>query len=198
MKKVIGVILALSMVLAFTACETTGLGATGGRQGGAAVSQQSTGIPAWVRDARRNAPEDALVGIGSAKMSTVNQSMNVSETRARAQIVRAMNSMVSNMITDYTVSSELDPSAAIAFQEEITKSLAQARLTGARIVDQDADDTGTWWTVVYLSKTDVVREINQAQTAAKLAVPAALAFDAAARMEQELATAAATDWVGNN
>jgi hypothetical protein len=124
--------------------------------------------------------------------------MNVSETRARAAIVRAMNSMVSNMITDYTVSSELDPTAAIAFQEEITKSLAQARLTGARIVDQDFDDTGACWTVIYLSKTDVVREINQAQTAAKLAVPAALAFDAAARMEQELAKAAGTDWVDNN
>ena len=196
MKKVIGIILALSVVLAFTACETTGQ-APATTQPAAAAASNPYAMPDWVLKARRDAPEDALVGIGTARMATQNQSMTMSETRARTQIVRAMNSMVQNMVNDYTVSSELDPSAAFAFQEEVTRTLAQAQLSGAYIQEQNFTADGTCWTVIWLTKTNVVREINQAQTLAKLAVPAALAFDAASRMDDEFAKAAEQDWVGN-
>jgi len=189
MKKFVGVVLMLSLALAFMGC---------GSQAAANPAGQSGGMPEWVRKARRSAPEDVLVGIGSAKLATTNQSMNTSETRARAQIVRAMNSMVSNMIEDYTASSEMDPSVAVAFNQEITTSLARARLTGAVIEDQNVEPDGTWWTVIYLNKANVVNEINQAQAAAKLAVPAALAFNAESRMEEKFKAAATEDWVGNN
>jgi len=156
------------------------------------------GMPDWVLKARRDAPENVLVGIGTANMATPNQSMNTSETRARAQIVRAMDSMVKNMIEDYTASSEIDTSAAVAFQQEITVALAKANVSGARIVDQNKDpSSNAWWTVVYFDKSQASREINQAQAAAKLAVPAALAFNAEARMDEKFEQAAKEEWFGN-
>lgn len=160
-------------------------------------SAPGLGMPGWVRELRRNAPEDVLVGIGQAKLATPNLSMTTSETRARAEIVRAMNSMVKNMIEDYSAGSELDQSAALSFSQTITTALAKAQLTGAVIKDQDSDESGIWWTVIYLSKSDVTKEINQAQAAAKLAVPAMAAFFAEERMNDRFKEAAEEDWVSN-
>jgi hypothetical protein len=93
-----------------------------------------------------------------------------------------MNTMIQDMIRDYTASSEVDKSAALAFQENITVALSKSTLTGSRIVDADFDDAGNCWTVVQLGKSNVVQEINQAQAAARLSVPAMASFDAENRM----------------
>jgi len=162
-----------------------------------ATSSQG-GMPDWVLKARRDAPEDVIVGIGTAKLATMNQSMTTSETRARGQIVRAMNSMVRSMVEDYTASSEVDPSAAVAFQQQIETTLAKAQLSGARVMEQNADTSGQWWTVIYFNRSNAGREINQAQAAAKLAVPAMLAFNAEARMDEQFQKAAEEDWFGDN
>lgn len=142
----------------------------------------SEGMPDRVANARRDAPEDVLVGIGNAKMGTVAQSRNIAATRARAEISNTMNSIVSNMVRDYTASSEVDPQAAMAFQENITVTLSRSNLSGAVIWYETSQRDGTWWCVMHLSKSDVVREISQAQAAARLAVPAMASFDAEARM----------------
>ena len=89
--------------------------------------------------------------------------------------------MVQDMVRDYVASSEVAPNDRLAFQENITVSLSRSRLQGAVISDEDWID-GTYYVVVYLNKTDVVREINQAQAAARLAVPAMASFNAEDRM----------------
>jgi len=86
------------------------------------------------------------------------------------------------MVRDYQASSEVDPSAAISFQENITVALSKSTLTGSRVVDADFDDSGACWVVVQLGKTSAVQEINQAQAAAKLAIPAMASFNAEDRM----------------
>jgi hypothetical protein len=139
-------------------------------------------FPDFVKDAIKNAPEDALVGIGMAKLTLPSQSITVSATRARAEISRQMNTMIQDMVRDYQASSEVDPSAALAFQENITVALSKSTLTGSRIVDADFDDGGNCWTVVQLGKSNIVQEINQAQAAAKLAAPAMASFNAEERM----------------
>jgi hypothetical protein len=83
--------------------------------------------------------------------------MTISATRGRAEISRQMDSFVKNMVRDYTAASEVDPSAVLAFQENITVALSQSRLQGAGVVDQDIDEAGNCWTVVMLSKTDTVQ-----------------------------------------
>ena len=150
------------------------------------------GLPDIVRNARRNAPEGVLIGIGSARLPSQSQSKSVAETRARAEISRAMDSIVQDMVRDYQASSEANPEAALSFQENMTVSLSKSRLQGAVISDEDWID-GTYYVVVYLSKSDVVREINQAQAAAKLAVPAMASFNAEARMNAAFDRVAAQD-----
>jgi hypothetical protein len=138
-------------------------------------------LPDIVRNARRNAPEDVLIGIGSATLASQSQSRLMAETRARAEISRAMDSMVQEMVRDYQASSEVAPRDAIAFQENITVTLSRSRLQGA-VINDEAWINGTYYVVVYLNKADVVREINQAQAAARLAVPAMASFNAEDRM----------------
>ena len=154
----------------------------------------SRGMPSNVASARRNAPADVLVGIGNAKMGTAAQSRNIAATRARAEISNSMDSMVRNMVRDYTASSEVDPNAALAFQENITVTLSKSNLSGAIIQYEEPDSDGSWWCVMHLSKADVVREISQAQAAARLSVPAMASFDAEARMNEAFEQAKNEGW----
>jgi hypothetical protein len=126
MKKIFGVILVLCVVLALISC--------------ASKPPASGGMPSFkLANARRNAPEDVLVGIGNAKMGTVAQSRNIAATRARAEISNTLDSMVKNMVRDYTASSEVDPNAALAFQENITVTLSKSNLSGAVIQFEEPD-----------------------------------------------------------
>jgi hypothetical protein len=187
MKKIVGVISVLCLLLVFFSCASD-----------KPATAAQGGMPEWVLKARRDAPEDVIVGVGSAKLATLNQSMTTSETRARGQIVRAMNSMIRSMVQDYTASSEVEPSAAVAFQQQIETSLAKAQLAGARVIEQNSDTSGQWWTVIYFNKSNTRSEINQAQAAAKLAVPAMLAFNAEAKMDEQFKKAAEEEWFGDN
>jgi hypothetical protein len=93
-----------------------------------------------------------------------------------------MNTMIQDMVRDFQASSEVDKSAALSFQENITVALSKSTLTGSRVVDADFDDNGNCWTVVQLGKSNIVHEINQAQAQARLAVPAMASFNAEDRM----------------
>jgi len=171
----------LNYIIAATLTALVLLASCASNASGGNSSSRRDGLPDIVRNARRNAPENVLIGIGSAKLATQHQSRTVAETRARAEISRAMDSMMQDMVRDYVASSEVAPNDRLAFQENITVSLSKSRLQGAVIHDEDWID-GTYYVVMYLNKTDVVREINQAQAAARLAVPAMASFNAESRM----------------
>jgi hypothetical protein len=170
MKKIMGVIFAACLMFTFVDCTSNPATAEGS-------------IPASIQRARRNVPEDALVGIGNAKMATVAMSRATAATRARVEISNTMNTLVMNMFSDYTAASEVDRSAVMAFQENISVTLSRSNLTGSRVVEEDTDPQGNWWVAVYLGKADAVREINQAAAAAKLSVPQAASFNAEERMK---------------
>jgi hypothetical protein len=141
-------------------------------------------VPDFVREAVRNAPEDALVGIGTANLSSISQSRTIAATRARAEISRQVDTVIRDMIRDFQATSEADPDSTLAFQENITLALSQSRLQGSSVVDEDRDQDGNYWCVVMLTKGEAVREINQAVAQAKLRVPAAASFDAEKRMNE--------------
>jgi hypothetical protein len=170
---------ALMAALVFTSCLTTE-----GAQGGSAPQARKVpgGVPQFVKDAVKNAPEDALVGIGTANMATVSLSRTTAATRARAEISRQMQSIVRDMVRDYSAGSEVDHSAAMSFTEAITVSLSQSKLTGSTVVEEDRDENGAYWVVVMLNKTATVNEINQAAAQAKLNAPKMASFDAEQRM----------------
>jgi hypothetical protein len=186
MKKFLGLLLAAGLVLSVIGCGSSG--------GGSSPVAGINGVPQFVNDAYINASEDVLIGIGTYKMgndmSKMSSAMTFAQTRARADIARQLDSIVKNMVTDYTAQSELDPSAALSFQESITTALAKAELRGAKVV-QSQTDNGLLWVVMEYSKSAAYEEaINPAQAAAKLAIPAAAAFDAQSRMENAFDKAA--------
>ena len=183
MKKILSITFVILLIFSLASCRSN---RRGGDQGPDA-RQIPSSFPEFVRRAIINAPEDVLVGIGSARLASPAQSRTISTNRARAEIARQMNSIVEDMIRDYQASSEVDPAAAISFQENITVTLSRADVSGARILEQNMTQDQTVWTVVYLDRASVAREINQAQAAARLAVPAMASFDAEARMNEAFA-----------
>jgi hypothetical protein len=188
---IIAVLLTAVMLLA--ACASTGKTTTKTTTTTTTVTTTTTGrnvpskFPDFVKKAIQSDDEDAYVGVGMAKLSNMAQAMDVSANRARAQISQTMESMVRTMANDYQVTSEVDPNASVAFQENIRVTLSKNTLRGARIVDQDFDDSGACWTVVRMSKSSGNEEVNQAINAAKLAVPAMMAFNAIDRMDAAFA-----------
>ena len=195
MRKVAVIIIALCVAFAVIGCGTqpaaTGPGATD------QSARVPGGFPSFVRDALRNVPDDVLVGIGVARLASVSQSMTISATRARADISRQMSTMIQDMVRDYQASSEVDPGAALSFQENITVALSRSTLEGSRVVEQDQTADGSIWTVVWLDKQRVANEINQAQSAARLAVPAMASFNAEDRMNAAFANASAQPFQAN-
>jgi hypothetical protein len=145
------------------------------------------GVPQFVNDAYINASEDVLIGIGTYKIgadaSKMSTGMTFAQTRARADIARQLQSIIKNMITDYTATSELDPEASLSFQESVTQALAKADLKGAKVIASQTDTNGLLWVVMEYSKSAAASDYSAATAAAKLAVPAAAAFDAMARMD---------------
>jgi len=187
MKKLLGVVTAVATLLvvgcasAPASSETTASPAPAQKKGGLG------GVPDFVNDAFLNASEDVLVGIGTYKTggdtSKISHGKTMAETRARADIARQLNSIIKNMVTDYTATSELDPEAAVSFQESITQALTQAELRGSKTVQMQTDDNGVLWLVMEYSKSEAAKDFDAAQSAARLAVPAATAFNALDRMD---------------
>jgi hypothetical protein len=183
MKKsfVLGAAIVLSLSLAGCA------GAPGSSGSSGRTSRGLSGVPSFVNEAYMGASEDVLIGIGTYKIgndpSKMGSGKTFAETRARSDLSRQLSSIVKNMVTDYTAASEIDPSAAASFQETVTQTLSKSELKGSRTIKMDTDSNGLLWVVMEFSKSAAEKEVNQAANAAKLAVPAAAAFDALQRMD---------------
>ena len=90
--------------------------------------------PRFVRDAAEKAPKDALIGIGSARLTSLSVSRTAAATRARADISRQLES---------TVEYSQDGTVTV-----ITSS---ANLTGVVTIEEDVDDEGIFWVVVMMN-----------------------------------------------
>ena len=198
MKNLCVIVLAAGLVLSLIGCATSG-----GAAAPAPVPAASTpapaapvlgGMPPFVRDAYLNASEDVLIGVGMYTIGNDRTKMNTgktfAETRARPEITRQLQSIMKDMVNDYTATSELDPGASISFQENITQALAKADLRGAKTVALDVVD-GVIYVVMEYGKSNAASDYSAATAAAKLAVPAAAAFDAISRMDTAFNKAAA-------
>ncbi|MDR3114819.1 MAG: LPP20 family lipoprotein [Treponema sp.] len=102
--------------------------------------------------------EDAIFGIGSAKLSTINQSMTMAESRARQSLAFQLNANVQAMITDYARSAGTENSqASLEFAEIVGRQLTQTTLRGAIPVKREQTKDGTFWVLISYSKTDAAR-----------------------------------------
>jgi hypothetical protein len=181
---------AVVALLALAGC--AGIPVASGSSGSSGASAPKLGgVPDFVNDAYLGASEDVLIGVGTYRIgndpSKVGSGKTFAETRARADIARQLNTIVRNMVNDYTAASEIDPDAAVSFQETVTQTLSKAELKGSRTVKMDTDSNGLLWVVMEYGKSAAATEVNQAANAAKLAIPAMIAFNAADRMDAAFA-----------
>jgi hypothetical protein len=200
MKRWFVIVLTAGLVFVFIGCSTTGGGSSSPSKGGESTEPSGYtspvlgNVPQFVNDAYLNASEDVLVGVGTYKIGTdtskMGTGMTFAQTRARADISRQLTTIVKDMVTDYVAISELDPDASLSFQETITQALSKSDLKGAKIVTSNVDN-GLLWVVMEYSKSAAANDYSAAQAAAKLAGPAAAAFDALSRMENAFDKAAA-------
>jgi hypothetical protein len=184
MKKALTLIVAGITALVLGGCGSTTPAVTGDSAGPAVLLGN---VPQFVNDAYMNASEDVIIGIGVYKIgsdvSKTDTGMTFAQARARADITRQLTSIIKNMINDYTTTSEIDPDSVVSFQENITNILARAELRGARVVQSQTDNNGLLWVVMEYSKSAAANDYSAATAAARLAVPAAAAFDALTRMD---------------
>ena len=124
--------------------------------------------PKEVKQAVKKAPKSALIGIGKTTASgTANLSETIAVTRARTILSRQLNTMVRDMVSMYQAGSVLDPSAALAFEENISVVLSASTLTGSTVLCQTVDASGNYWAVVGLTKKEAKNEIERAQDLAR-------------------------------
>jgi hypothetical protein len=102
--------------------------------------------------------EDVLYGIGSAKLSTLNQSMTIAEARARQSLAFQLSTNVQAMITDYARDAgTVNNTASLQLAEQVGRQLTQTTLTGAIPVKREQTPDGTFWVLVSLNKDEAAR-----------------------------------------
>ena len=154
---------AMAAAAVLAACGSIpGIGIGGGRG--------SDPVSDFIMEARMRAPENAILGIGSSTHSNRSLARATAETRARAEITRALDSMVNNMITDYTAGSEAEQRALLQFSETITQALARSQLRGA-IIHDEISINGEQIVIVLLSAQNSINEIMSANASAAALAP---------------------------
>jgi hypothetical protein len=129
--------------------------------GSAPASSQAVSdpnMPPWINE---QVPEDMLWGIGVSSNTSISLRRTMADADARADIARQLQTMAQGMVTNYQrEAGGVDNTAALGFQESITRQLAQATLTGA-VKDQEwnAPDNKTLWMRVKMSKADAAKSV---------------------------------------
>jgi len=155
-------------------------------------------VSEFIREVRRTAPENALLGIGTSTHSNRTLARTTAEVRARAEIARQVDVMVRNMTNDYIVGSEAEPQAMLQFSETVTQALSQHAQQGA-IIRDEIFFNGEQITIVMFTG-DAFRNglMNASQSAAALAPHMGAGLWALERMDQALTQQNALDPVLRN
>ena len=88
--------------------------------------------------------EDAIYGVGDAKMSSLSLSRTTAISRARDDIARQVEVVVKNAINDYAQQAgEGSNTQTIQFVETISRQVAQVTLAGVKTVEVEVAKDGT-------------------------------------------------------
>jgi hypothetical protein len=154
MKKLILSFCLMAAVLMVVACAATPAAAPAPA---APAASRDPNLPEWLDDFP---PEDAIWGIGTAKQSSESMSMTTAENRARVAVARQLNQKVQNMFTDYNLDAgNAGKQANSSLQEEVSRLLTNADLSGARPVKRWKAPDGTWWYLVEYKKSDAKKTV---------------------------------------
>jgi len=133
-------------------------------------------IPSFVRDAMRNAPEDALIAIGVSTHSNINMAMQSARARGRSELAAQLGIFVQYLFGEITVSSEAEAQALVQYTEAMTRQLSQRNLAGSSEVDGDIV-AGRYWAVMMLNRSQVAAEILSGLESLAVMEPHRRAYD---------------------
>ncbi|MDR2398575.1 MAG: hypothetical protein LBD74_07460 [Spirochaetaceae bacterium] len=140
-------------VFVLTLAVLTGVGCVSSPKRGPGVQKD---LPDFVMNPPTQ--EDALFGIGTARLSTVNQSMQMADARARQALAFQLNTNVQAMITDYARDAGTAQSQAhLELAEIVGRQLTQVTLSGATVIKRVQTNDGSFWTLMSYSKADAAR-----------------------------------------
>ena len=165
MKKTVALFLALLLVAALAAC--------GGAKKEPEVTKQtsvsgSANEPAWVTRGAGAFQDDtgfAFYGVGVVQ-GIANKGLEVqtADSRARADLARALDTYVANFMKDYmasAVASDMKSSEEEQFVSSITKSITEATLVGSQIVNHYRGPDGTLYSLARLSFDQMESNMKQ-------------------------------------
>ena len=116
-------------------------------------------MPPWINE---QPPSGMLWGVGVSSNVQQQMRMTMSDSGARQDLARQLSVLCQGMVTDYSrEAGGINNTAAMQFQESVSRQIAQANLTGAvRDIVWTTKDGKTLWTRVKMSKDDAARSIN--------------------------------------
>ncbi|MCL2380458.1 MAG: hypothetical protein FWC64_02560 [Treponema sp.] len=120
--------------------------------------------PPFIQEVMSNPPDDAYVGIGTARAGNLNMARQIAENRARVSIAQQIDSSVMNMIEDYAAGSDMEPEAMLSFQQTVSRTLAEADLRGTRPYTRTFRDGNAFeaWTIMTMPRVDANNTIAAA------------------------------------
>jgi hypothetical protein len=123
--------------------------------------QQSIDAPDWFLNPPQ--ADDAIYGIGTAKMSDLARSRNVATSRARNDIAFQMNAQIQAAITDYAQESGVDDNnQVINFVETISRQTTETTLQGTRQEEAYVAQDGTVFVLVSFPKNNFLQASQEA------------------------------------
>jgi outer membrane murein-binding lipoprotein Lpp len=145
-------------------------------------------------NAKSSAPAGTLVGQATApKGASKDETMKKSESNAKYQLVRGMSAMVKSMLDEAVAEGRVPSGEADEFFRGVETSLSRAALSSAVKAGQGEGAGGAWFTVLYMDKAEVVKQINTSVNASKQANPGAAAFTTD-NIDNAYNTYAAREW----
>jgi len=133
-----------------------------------------------------------LYGIGVSANAQMQMRMTMADSGARQDIARQLQTLAQGMVTDYArEAGGINNTAAMQFQETVSRQVAQANLQGAvRDVTWTAPDNKTLWVRLKMSKDDAAKsasaEVSKAIDSEAARYAEFKAMDALKMMDMEL------------
>jgi len=126
------------------------------KSGPAGVSDPD--MPPWVNE---KPPAGMLWGIGVSSNTQQQMRMTMADSGARQDLARQLSTMAQGMVTDYSrEAGGINNTAAMQFQETVSRQIAQATLQGAsRDQMWTTKDNKTLWIRLEMSKDDAARSV---------------------------------------
>jgi hypothetical protein len=152
MKKLFGVLFVSASILVLMACGSSPSSGSSPRRG------RLAGVPAFVINPPQ--AEDVIYGVGAADYDDVNMAITMAENRARVSIARELDSRVKGMIDDMTQAAGASREDSLSFAQTVSRTLTEARLSGARRVETGEADDGTIYVLVSMKKADASKQAS--------------------------------------